>query len=135
MKTLNNFLDKAPFWQIYIFGWLFSGTIMTSLTLLFPTTPELNFDWDKCLKIGALSGLLFGLMTVLLVSMIRKSSKFWEYAKVVEKAIEDANTKESLEAIYETEFQTLKEMTQGGPHQQELNKLYHIMKTKHKYMK
>ena len=134
MKALNNFLVKAPLWQVYIFGWLFSGAFMASLFYLLPSTPELDFSGIKCLKVGALSGLLFGLMMMLMVSMIRKSSEFWTYAEAVEAAIEKANTKEDLEAIFENDFQTLREMSQGRPHTQELTKLYHIMKTKYKYV-
>jgi len=134
MKTLNNFLDKAPLWQVYIFGWLFTGAFTFSLFFLIPSNPEMDLSWDKCLKAGALTGLLFGLMVMLMVSMMRKSSDFWKYAEVVEKAIEKANSKEDLEAIFENDFQTLKGMCQGGPHNNELTKLYHIMKTKHKYL-
>lgn len=134
MKALNNFLDKAPLWQVYIFGWSFSGAFIASLFYLLPSTPELALSGIKCLKVGALSGLLFGLMVMLMVSMMRKSSEFWTYAEVVEAAIEKANTKEELEAIFENDFQTLRKMGQGRPHIQELTKLYHIMKTKHKYV-
>jgi hypothetical protein len=134
MKALHNFLSKAPLWQIYIFGWLFSGGFMASLFLLIPSTPELDLSWDKCLKVGGFSGLVFGLMLMLMVSMMRKSSEFWTYAEVVEKAIEKANTKEELEVIFENDFQTLRKISQGRPHTQELTKLYHIMKTKHKYV-
>jgi hypothetical protein len=134
MKALNNFLDKAPLWQVYIFGWLFSGALFASLFYLLPSTPELDLSGIKCLKVGALSGLLFGLMVMSMVSMMRKSSEFWTYAEVVEAAIEKANTKEELEAIFENDFQTLRKMGQGRPHIQELTKLYHIMKTKHKYV-
>jgi hypothetical protein len=133
MKALNNFLVKAPLWQVYIFGWLFSGAFMASLFYLLPSTPELDFSGIKSLKVGVFSGLIFGLM-MLMVSMMRKSSEFWTYAEEVEAAIEKANSKEDLEAIFENDFQTLRKMSQGRPHTQELTKLYHIMKTKHKYV-
>ena len=134
MKALNNFLVKAPLWQVYIFGWLFSGAFMASLFYLIPSTPELDFSGIKSLKVGFFSGLIFGLMMMLMVSMMRKSSEFWTYAEVVEAAIEKANTKKELESIFENEFQTLRKMSQGRPHTQELTKLYHIMQTKHKYV-
>ena len=66
--------------------------------------------------------------------MMRKSSEFWTYSEIVEAAIEKANTKKELESIFENEFQTLRKMSQGRPHTQELTKLYHIMQTKHKYV-
>lgn len=135
MKALNNFLLKAPLWQVYLFGWFFTGGFMASLFYLFPSTPELDFSGIRCLKVGALSGLIFGLAIMLAVLMIRKSSKFWAYAETVEEIIQKASTKEELESIFENEFQTLREMSLGRPHTQELTKLYHIMKTKHQYIK
>lgn len=134
MKALNNFLVKAPLWQVYIFGWLFSGAFMASLFYLFPSAPELELGGIKCLRIGGFAGIPFGALLALMVSMMKKSSEFWTYAEVVEAAIEKANTKKELESIFENEFQTLRKMSQGRPHTQELTKLYHIMQTKHKYV-
>lgn len=84
---------------------------------------------------GALLGLLFGLMVMLMVSMMRKSTIFWEYAKVVEALIDDTTTKDDLDSIFKNEFQDLRKKCQGGPQIPELNRLYTIMKTKYKYVK
>lgn len=134
MKALNNFLAKAPLWQVYIFAWFFTGAFTASLFYMFPSNRDLDFSGVNCLKFGASSGLLFGLMFVLMTSMTRKSSEFWTYAEAVEAAIEKANTKVDLDAIFENDFQTLREMSIGQPHIQELARLYHSMKTKYKYV-
>ena len=136
MKAINNFFDKAPLWKIYIFGWaLFSlstfamfewVTILISGTVL-PTIVNL--------KIGATTGILFGLMFMLMFSVTRKSNKFWDYSKEVESLIDKAETKEELGSIWKGEFQSLRELAQGGPHLSELTRQYTIMQIKYKYAK
>ena len=136
MKKLNNFLDKAPLWQIYIFGWAFTGLFVFGLFEWVSPLLEGNpLSTIINLKIGATAGLLFGLMFMLMFSMIRKSQIFWDYSKVVEDLIENANTKEELQSILENQFQDLRKKCQGGAHIPELNRLYTIMKTKYKYVK
>jgi hypothetical protein len=139
MKKLNNFLDKAPLWQVYIFGWLFTGlwvaAIFYGFQLIDPPNSKMLITGINCIKMGALLGLLFGLMVMLMVSMMRKSTIFWEYAKVVEALIDDTTTKDDLDSIFKNEFQDLRKKCQGGPQIPELNRLYTIMKTKYKYVK
>jgi len=135
MKTINTFFDKAPLWKVYIFGWLFAGGFTFLLFQFFPDGTELVRDPIVNLKIGGLMGLLFGLMFVLMISMTRKSQKFWDYSKEVQELIDAAETKEELGSIYKGEFQSLIELAQGGPHQYELKRQYAIMQTKYKYAK
>jgi hypothetical protein len=139
MKKLNNFLDKAPLWQIYIFGWFFTGSFIAFLfyviePLISDNPAKTIFSAEVCLKMGAVSGLLFGLMFMLMFSMMRKSIAFWDYAKEVENLIEDAKTKDELQSIFDNQFQDLRKKCQGGPLIPELNRLYTIMKTKFKYV-
>lgn len=138
MNKINQFFDKAPLWQIYIFGWFASGTIVAAmfyfLQMIDAASPELVITGDKCIKIGATSGLLFGLMFMLMNSIMRKSQAFWDYTKEVEKLIDEAQTKDQLQSILENEFQELRSKCQGGPQIPELNRLFTIMKTKAKYI-
>lgn len=138
MKTINNFFEKAPLWQIYIFGWFSSGTLVASmfyfLQLVGATSENLLINGETCVKVGVVLGLIFGLLVSLMVSMMRKSTIFWEYAKEVEKLIDDANTKDELQSIFDNQFQELRKKCQGGPQIPELNRLYTVMKTKHKYV-
>lgn len=135
MKTINTFLEKAPLWQVFIFGWLFTGGFTFILFQFFSDGTELVRSPFVNLKIGAAMGLPFGLMVVLMTSMVRKSTKFWDYAKEVEALIDSAETKDELGSIYKGEFQSLIELAQGGPHQSELKRQYAIMQTKYKYAK
>jgi hypothetical protein len=135
MKKLNIFFDNAPLWQVFIFGWLFYGTFTFLLFQFFPDGTELLRNWFVNLKIGFFMGILFGLITMLMASMSRKSNKFWNYAEEVEALIDDAETKESLQSIFDNEFKTLSDLQQGHPHGSKLKELYAIIKTKYKYAK
>jgi hypothetical protein len=136
MKSINNFFDKAPLWKIYIFGWaltgLFTFSMFECVTFLVRGTV---LPTIVNLKIGATTGILLGLMFMLMISITRKSNKFWNYSKEVESLIDKAETKEELGSIYKDEFQSLIELAQGGPHQYELKRQYAIMQTKYKYAK
>jgi hypothetical protein len=134
MKKLNNFLDKAPLWQVFIFGWLFTGAFTFLFFFLFSTI-EAQLNLAKSAGIGSMMGLPFGLMVMLMTSMTRKSTKFWDFAKEVETLIEAAETKESLQSIFDNEFQDLQKLQMGHPHGSKLKELYAILKTKYKYAK
>lgn len=86
------------------------------------------------MKLGAFIGIPFGAMIVLMVSMMRKAQIFWEYAEVVERLIDEADTKEKVGFVFNNEFQSLREKCQGGPQITELQRLYTIMQTKIKYI-
>ena len=138
MKKLEKFLNEAPLWQIYIFGWVFTGTFVGLLFYCFGFTDVTRTDIEitaiKCVYLGISTGAIFGLMFMLMFSMMRKSQIFWDYSKEVEKLIQEAATKEKLEAIFENEFQELRKKCQGGPQIPELSRLHTIMKTKYKYV-
>ena len=139
MKKLNNFLDKAPLWQVYILGWFFTGAFIAFLfyvivPLIGANAAKTIFSAEVCLKIGATLGLPFGLIFMLMFSMMRKSTIFWGYAKEVEKLIDEANTKDALQLILENQFQDLRKKCQGGPQIPELSRLHAMMKTKYKYV-
>jgi hypothetical protein len=135
MKKINNFFDKAPLWEIYIFGVVFIGGFTFCLFELIPKSNSINpLTTVINIRIGLMLGLIFGLMITSMVSMMRKSTKFWDLSKIIEDKIDLSETKESLDEIFNNDFQTLKELGQGRPHYNELSRLYTIMKTKYKYV-
>lgn len=138
MNKINQFFDTAPLWKVYIAGWFLSGALTASMFYFFQkigaTSPNLLITGEACLKMGALSGLLFGAMIMLSVSMMRKSTIFWAYAEKIEELIDSATTKDELQSIFDNEFQDLRKKCQGGPQIPELTRLYAVMKTKFKYI-
>jgi hypothetical protein len=134
MKAFNTFFDKTALWKVFIFGWLFTGGFSFLLFELF-SMPEANFNTITNLKIGSTMGIPFGLMVTLMISMSRKSQKFWDYAKEVEDLIDKTETKEKLQSIADNEFQTIVNLQMGHPHGTELHRLWAILKTKYKYSK
>jgi membrane protein DedA with SNARE-associated domain len=138
MKTLENFFEKTHLLKVFLFGWiLFGGMIASIFYGLFITDairPELNFTGIACVQIGLMLGLVFGAMIAFFVGQMRKSQEFWDHAKRVESLIDKAESKSALESIRKWEFESLREMSQGGPHNTELYRLHAIMQTKHKYV-
>jgi len=139
MKKLNNFLDNAPMWKVYIFSYLvttlFMFLIFSCFNPLMTTEGQKIFTMTVILKVSALTGILFGLMLALMISMMRSSSRFWKYSEEVAKLINEAETKDALKGIYKNEFSKLREMMGGRPHLEEVKRLYAILETKHKYIK
>lgn len=139
MKKLTDFMDKAHLLKLYFVGWLFTGALTAGMFYGFQLIGETKTDLDisgiNCIKMGAISGLLFSLLFTSSVVMMRKSQAFWEYAKVVEELIEAADTKELLQSLFDKEFQDLSKKCQGGPQTPELTRLYTIIKTKYKLVK
>lgn len=134
MKAFNTFFDKTTLWKVFILGWAFTGGFSFLSFELF-SMPEANFNTITNLKIGSTMGIPFGLLVTLMISMSRKSQKFWDYAKEVEALIDKTETKDELSSIWENEFQTLRMLAQGGAHLPELTRQYTIMQTKNNYAK
>jgi hypothetical protein len=135
MKKINNFIDNAPLWWIYIFGVIFIGGFTFCLFEILPSSNSINpLTTTTNIRIGLILGLILGLMITLMTSMMRKSTKFWDLSKILEDKIDLAETKKSLDDIYNNDFQILKELGQGRPHYDEIRRLYTIMKTKYKYV-
>lgn len=139
MKTLENFLEKTHLIKVFLFGCLLCSAIFAGMLYILVITdsirPDLNFTGIACIQIGLMLGLLFGLIVVLMVGQMRKSQVFWRYAKAVESLIDKAESKVALESIRKCEFESLREMSLGGPHSTELYRLYAIMQTKYKFVK
>jgi hypothetical protein len=78
---MNNFLNKAHLFKVFIAGWIFTVILFIFLFFLFESKID---GWI----FGAIAGVPFGIMFMLMISLQRKSSKFWDYSKVVEELID-----------------------------------------------
>jgi hypothetical protein len=136
MKYINYLYEKANgvtiFFIMGAISALISYVMFYSLILTDPT-PKLTTD--NILAISLIFGVLGGLLFVTSILSSRKSTKFWDYAELVEAQIDAADSKEALEYIHKGEFEILRTLCMGGPQISELNRLFTIMKTKYKYVK
>ena len=137
MKTVNNFLDKAPLFKVWLVVYPITIVVISSLVygldyLSGESTFINNFNY---LKFGALTGMVFSWMSILLISMDRKSIIFWDYAKYFEELVDKTNTKEGLEKIWYNEYNELVTKCQGGAQIGEVKRLKAIIETKYKYIK
>jgi hypothetical protein len=131
MKKISEFLEYGPMWKIFILGWFVTGLVVFFISLTFFGDDSL----DKILIVSTVFGILFGAMFSGMISMARASDKFWEKSKLIEKLIDDTNTKDGLESIYQNDFKVLQKLSMGKPHNYELNRIFTIIKTKYKYVK
>lgn len=134
-KTINLFFDEAPYWQVAMALFIFFSVFIFSLISLFSIAEQLYINLSLIVKLSLTLGLLFGLIGTSLTYIGRKSMLFWEQSKKLCCKIDEAKTKETLDEIYNDSFQELKKMSFGGPHYEELRRLYTIMETKYKYLK
>jgi len=133
MKRINNFLTNAHLFKIFLCGYLFCGGFIFMLFYFFSDT-KLNLDFSRSFFIASITALPFGLMFMLMMSMTRKSQKFWNYAKEVDKLVDEADTERMVYNIYNGPFQKLIDLAMGRAHQTELKRIYAIMQTKVKYL-
>jgi uncharacterized membrane protein len=134
-KTIKLFIKEAPIWQIFTSIFLIISIILflgLSFLNLFFTLGFLTFS---IIKISISFGLFFGTASVISSTIKRKSCEFWSAAETLECKIEVAKDKKSIDSLFKNDFQDLRKMCQGSPHNEEIVKLYSIMKTKYKYVK
>lgn len=133
MERVSNFLDKAPLWKVFLLGCLIAGLFCILVWGGLESISGKPLVVNVLVKLGLAMGFMVGgLMFTLMTSMMRKSQKFWDYAKEVGVLIDKCKTKSELEEVFKKEFQTLKSMSLGNPHSAELHRLYAIMETKYK---
>lgn len=137
MKTLNNFFEKTHLFKVWLITYpvliLFISGLVYGLDYLSgESTITGNFMY---LKFGALMGIVFSWMFVLMISMTRKSTIFWNYTKYFEELVDKADTKEELKRIWYNEYNELVTKCQGGSQIGEVKRLKAIIETKYKYIK
>jgi sensor histidine kinase YesM len=136
MEKINNFLEKSSLWKVFFIGWLFGTIISFVLWSLLSLTNTTFIILNKLMYTSiALGFLVGGCFTTLFVSIIRESSKYWQYSEQLEKLIEQANTKNELDEIYKNEFQELRKLSMGNPHFYETKRIYTMLEMKYKFLK
>ena len=137
MKTLNNFFEKTHLFKVWLITYpvliLFISGLVYGLDYLSgENTFTKNFMY---LKFGALMGMVLSWMVILLTSMERKSTIFWDYVKIIETLINNVKTKKELEDIWANEYQELIKNCQGGSQIGEVKRIKSIIETRYKYWK
>ena len=90
------------------------------------------------LKFSSLMSIPFTAIALLMVSMSKSNTLFWDRAEEVSERIEAAKTSKELHEIINDEFiegGTLRRLSGGGPHYEKMKQMLAIIKTKIKYVK
>ena len=129
-NKINNFLAKAPIWQISIAVATCMYPLMYMFLYLIIKPSELhNVAW-----MSVVFSVLCAFMVGTQYFMMRESSKFWTAAKEFEKAIHAAHSRDELMKLSLDDFDQLCKKSQGNPHNHELDRLFTMLITKHKYI-
>ena len=137
MKTLNNFFEKAHLFKVWLVIYPILIFFISSLFygLEYLSGERIITDSLIYLKFGALMGMIFSWMFVLMISMSRKSIIFWNYAEYLEELVDRTNTKEALEKIWYNEFNELVNKCQGGAQIGEVRRFKTMIQTKYNCIK
>ena len=79
-------------------------------------------------------GFVISFIITLMISQIRNSIKFWEYARELESVIENTNTKQGLQNIVNNELVKLADLSMGTPHYEEIRRLRTHIAVKSNYV-
>jgi hypothetical protein len=132
MKAINKFFETASLFTT--FSVIYASFLIISIPCAFIFVLPDSLDLIQILIVCTIS-LLFAYMLAFINNMCNLSFVFWKYADNVKYLIENAETKDKLQSIYDNEFQDLVKMQMGNPHNTMIVKLYSILKTKYKYVK
>lgn len=140
MERLNKFLDEASLWLIFPISWVLTGFFawVTFFTLDYFTLDSYHLKGIGVmshLKIIIFLGIPFGLFFTFGLFAIRNSKKFWDYAKEVEKLIDETDSVDDIVKIYENEWKKLRKMYIGGvnsPQRYEVIRLRTMIEIKYK---
>ena len=139
-NKLNDAINRSSNWKIY-FVTLLIVTVIFYIMFRIVThwglsTPE----YEKItplitLKISFITSAIMSIMITLMFSMSKQSDKFWGGVKELEKLIDEKNTRDELEELYQTKFKELHKLCAGPPHFTEMKRLKSIMEMKYKLIK
>jgi hypothetical protein len=132
MKAINKFFGTASLFTT--FSVIYASFLIISIPCAFIFVLPDSLDLIQILIVCTIS-LLFAGMLAFINNMFNLSSVFWKYFTYVKYLIENAETKDEIQSIYDNEFQDLVKMQMGNPHNTMIVELYSILKKKYKYVK
>jgi len=94
-----------------------------------------GLDKNLFLSISIVFAIIGGVIVELGKVGMKNSQKFWDMAKIVENKLDDATSTDELDGIiieYFVKGGKLRELSMGGPHITEMNRLYTIYKVYYK---
>jgi len=120
LKIVPSFLLWSSFLFIIFYSiWVFSA----------------GLDKNLFLSISIVFSIIGGVLVELGKGGMKNSQKFWDMAKIVENKLDDATSTDELDGIiieYFVKGGKLRELSMGGPHITEMNRLYTIYKVYYK---
>ena len=136
VKTIKLFFSEAPLWLVFFLTCvLFTISIdfvIITINIITRTTSLISFE---LFRLSFFISILLGMIVSMFTSISRNSHLFWDEAERLACKIDNAEDKDILLQIYDEDFENLKKLSCGAIHNEELRRLYTIIKTKYKYLK
>jgi hypothetical protein len=138
MEKLTNlkWYLALPIWYAIMTALMF--IVVFGLSQLIEEPNDMFANPVISLKFAGLMAIPFTAMAMLMTSMSKSNTLFWDRAEDVNKRIEAAETVKELNKIINDEFVnsgTLRGLAGGGPHFQKMKEMYAVITTKLKYVK
>jgi hypothetical protein len=140
MERLNKFFYETSLWLVFPISWVLTGSL---LWLVFFTLDYFCYNLYffngmtniRHLTIIILLGIPFGIFFTFVLFAIRESKIFWDYAKEVEKLIDETDSVDDIVKLYENEWEKLRKMYIGdvnSPQRYEVIRLRAMIEIKYK---
>lgn len=129
MKPLTYFLEKAPYWKVYLIWVVVIFLMFFGMFKVFATAdPKLT--QEVVLKLSVSISLFLGIPFTLLISLQRSSTKFYKQCDELEEKVKKAETKWELEKIWAEDFKSIASKTVHHSMVSRLKEIKAMMTTK-----
>lgn len=129
MIHIYNFFAKKPLWLVSLVFFGIIGLVWFSTFYWF-----IKANLTMSVQCGVCLGFVFSFIVTLMISQIRNSVQFWDYAKELENLIENTNTRQGLQNIVNNELMKLADLSMGTPHYEEIRRLRTHISVKSNYV-
>ena len=139
-KKFNDLINRSPSWKIYLVSVpivaIFIYIMFRIVTYWGLSTAEYEkFTPFITLKISFMLSLVMSVMITLMFRMSKESEKFWDGAKELEKLIDEADTRDKLQELYQSKFMEVHKLSSASVQYSEVKRLKSLMEMKYKLIK
>jgi len=139
-KKLNEKADKLPSWKFFTCCYILSFTLMFILYYAlfhYAASDSSKLTYDVALRLSLGLSIFLSFIISILFTTNRNSTlssiKFWKKAEQVDELLKNVKTKLDVEALYPV-YNEMVDLSIGGAHYTEIQRLKAIIETKHELL-
>lgn len=135
MNKFNDFMYNGNRVKVALSTFLVTSLFMTLLFIGIDLMGSKELSIFRTIVVVSLMSFIWTGLIMHVLKTGKDSEKFWIFAKQVEVDIRNAKTRNELRVILGGDFVKLRNMSLGGPHSNEIQRLYTMIDTKAEYLK